>query len=180
MATAVKDPVCQMDVQPEKSAGTVDHQGKTYYFCSRHCADKFRAQPEQYLTPLPATPAPLISIGGSRSPVSLVTIGAPAHPVAVAIDPVCGMRVDPARAAAKFEYRGSTYYFCNPRCADKFRAEPEHYLDSSTEKRMPPAALAPVAGQRTAYTRVRSRPACPMRRASSACGGNRRMLSTRY
>ena len=40
-------------------------------------------------------------------------------------DPVCNMDVDPATAAGKFEYEGTTYYFCNPRCLERFRAEPE-------------------------------------------------------
>lgn len=30
------------------------------------------------------------------------------------IDPVCGMTVDPATAAGKFDYEGQTYYFCSP------------------------------------------------------------------
>lgn len=33
---------------------------------------------------------------------------------APAKDPVCGMSVDPATAAATREYNGTTYYFCNP------------------------------------------------------------------
>ncbi|HVT45275.1 MAG TPA: heavy metal translocating P-type ATPase [Thermoanaerobaculia bacterium] len=43
------------------------------------------------------------------------------------IDPVCGMKVDPARAAGKSEYRGTTYLFCNPRCKEKFDAHPEQF-----------------------------------------------------
>jgi Cu+-exporting ATPase len=43
-------------------------------------------------------------------------------------DPVCGMRVEPQRAAARVEYRGQTYYFCKPGCAEKFRAMPERFL----------------------------------------------------
>lgn len=45
-----------------------------------------------------------------------------------AIDPVCGMTVNPATAAAALEHDGQRYYFCNPRCAEKFRAEPGKYL----------------------------------------------------
>ncbi len=44
------------------------------------------------------------------------------------IDPICGMTVDPARAAGSSEYRGQTYYFCNPRCKQKFDANPEAYV----------------------------------------------------
>ncbi|HEV2348362.1 MAG TPA: heavy metal translocating P-type ATPase [Terriglobia bacterium] len=43
-------------------------------------------------------------------------------------DPVCGMNVDPARAAATHEYEGKKYFFCNPRCQEKFRATPGKYL----------------------------------------------------
>lgn len=46
----------------------------------------------------------------------------------VAKDPVCGMSVDPATAAATREYGGVTYYFCNPGCADKFTQNPAAYL----------------------------------------------------
>ncbi len=44
------------------------------------------------------------------------------------IDPVCGMSVDPARAAGSVEYAGKTYYFCSTHCVLKFQADPEHYL----------------------------------------------------
>jgi Cu+-exporting ATPase len=45
-----------------------------------------------------------------------------------ALDPVCGMTIDPARAAGQVEYRGTTYYFCNPMCRERFKADPERYL----------------------------------------------------
>ena len=47
---------------------------------------------------------------------------------APAKDPVCGMSVDPATAAATREYNGTTYYFCNPGCAAKFEQNPTQYL----------------------------------------------------
>ncbi|HEY8489679.1 MAG TPA: YHS domain-containing protein [Dehalococcoidia bacterium] len=43
-------------------------------------------------------------------------------------DPVCGMEVDPAKAAATAEYKGKTYYFCAPGCKRAFEAEPERYV----------------------------------------------------
>jgi YHS domain-containing protein len=45
-----------------------------------------------------------------------------------AIDPVCGMTVVKATAKATFDYKGTTYYFCNPGCKDAFAKEPEKYL----------------------------------------------------
>jgi Cu+-exporting ATPase len=47
-------------------------------------------------------------------------------------DPVCGMTVDPARAAAQLVCAGKTYYFCSAGCADKFRAEPAKYLSANS------------------------------------------------
>jgi len=45
-----------------------------------------------------------------------------------ATDPVCGMKVDPARAKASREHDGVKYYFCCNGCAEKFAAVPEKYL----------------------------------------------------
>lgn len=47
---AVIDPVCGMTVDPDSAAGTFEHKGKTYYFCSQHCVDKFRNDSERFLT----------------------------------------------------------------------------------------------------------------------------------
>ena len=53
-------------------------------------------------------------------------------------DPVCGMTVDPATAAASCEHVGTTYYFCHPGCREKFKAAPERYLTA------PPATPQPT------------------------------------
>ncbi|MEY4545807.1 MAG: hypothetical protein RL685_2002 [Pseudomonadota bacterium] len=53
------------------------------------------------------------------------------------IDPVCGMKVNPATArGGSHEHEGVTYHFCNPKCRERFRAEPERFL------------TGPVAGQK--------------------------------
>ena len=44
-----------------------------------------------------------------------------------ATDPVCGMKVEPANAAAEIEHSGRTYYFCSQGCAQKFNADPAKY-----------------------------------------------------
>lgn len=43
-------------------------------------------------------------------------------------DPVCGMEVEPGKAAATSSYKGVTYYFCSCSCKDEFDADPERYL----------------------------------------------------
>jgi P-type Cu+ transporter len=46
-------------------------------------------------------------------------------------DPVCGMYVEPARARGSAEFQDKTYYFCSPRCVERFKAEPGKYLAPS-------------------------------------------------
>ena len=67
-----------------------------------------------------------------------------------AIDPVCGMTVDIATAKYKHTFEGSTWYFCNPRCLEKFAADPGRYSKTNAE----PASV-PGAPPGTIYT-------CPM------------------
>jgi len=49
MAT-VTDPVCGMEIDPATAAASQEHEGKTYYFCSKACHQRFVAAPEQYTT----------------------------------------------------------------------------------------------------------------------------------
>lgn len=44
------DPVCGMTVTPGSEAERVVHDGVTHLFCSKHCAGKFRADPQRYLS----------------------------------------------------------------------------------------------------------------------------------
>ncbi len=46
----------------------------------------------------------------------------------MAIDPVCKMNVEPAKAAAKAEHAGQTYYFCSTACHKTFTAQPGKYV----------------------------------------------------
>jgi Cu+-exporting ATPase len=46
----------------------------------------------------------------------------------MAIDPICGMTVDPETAAGRYPYKGEMYYFCAPSCLERFKADPEKAL----------------------------------------------------
>jgi len=46
----------------------------------------------------------------------------------MAIDPVCKMKVEEAKAAATSEYQGKKYYFCAVGCKKAFDQNPEKYL----------------------------------------------------
>ena len=43
----------------------------------------------------------------------------------MAIDPICGMTVDPDKAAGRYDYKGETYYFCGASCLVRFKADPD-------------------------------------------------------
>ena len=103
-----KDPVCGMTVDPERAAGSYDHEGKRYYFCSKGCMGKFQADPAKYLA-------------GATEPM-------PAPEPSGEKDPVCGMSVDAAHSAGSHEYQGKTYHFCSVSCLRKFQADPAKYL----------------------------------------------------
>ncbi len=111
-----------MKVDPQSAAGAHQHGGVTYHFCSKHCLAAFQADPAKYLRKQ-----------------------APAAPAASATDPVCGMKVDPARAKDSCQHQGQTYYFCCDGCLEMFRADPGRYL-AKTAAPVPPA-VTPAAGK---------------------------------
>lgn len=49
----------------------------------------------------------------------------------MAIDPVCKMNLEPAKAAVKVDYAGQTYYFCSETCHKTFSADPQKYAGSA-------------------------------------------------
>jgi P-type Cu+ transporter len=69
------------------------------------------------------------------------------------IDPVCGMKVLPAKAAGSTEYAGRTWYFCGKGCLAKFEAEPGKY--DGTRSKVEVKAAAPMAPAGGGYV-------CPM------------------
>ena len=62
-----------------------------------------------------------------------------AAPVTTALDPVCGMTVDPATTPHHADYQGTAFHFCSAGCRTKFIATPLNYLEStpSTKDAMP-------------------------------------------
>ncbi|HSF66772.1 MAG TPA: heavy metal translocating P-type ATPase [Nitrospiraceae bacterium] len=125
------DPICGMTVDPATAAGSYDHRGRQYYFCSMSCLERFKADPERALQPKAVTP----SKPTTRKSLPMMQ-PATAAPGTVAVDPVCGMAVQQASAAGSYEYRGKTYYFCATSCLAKFRADPVYYL-TPPEQRTP-------------------------------------------
>lgn len=59
------------------------------------------------------------------------------------IDPVCKMKVDPEHPrGGTYNHKGKTYYFCNPKCREKFSQSPSRYLHLRDVSR--PAEPMPV------------------------------------
>ncbi len=56
--TRVVDPICGMEIAPQDAADSVVYAGRTYYFCSPMCAEKFKADPESHAAPEQAEPGP--------------------------------------------------------------------------------------------------------------------------
>ena len=96
-----KDPVCGMTVDPLSAAGKYEHAGTTYYFCHSRCEERFRSDPDGYLSgkytqsmdEAPAKPGtkyicPMCPEVISDTP---------------AVCPSCGMALEPATVAADNE-----------------------------------------------------------------------------
>jgi Cu+-exporting ATPase len=91
------DPVCGMEVDVSAPAGKHDHEGTTYLFCSRHCLERFRADPAKYLgegAGREAMPSPSLA-----SPAAGATYLCPMDPEVVSdrpgACPKCGMAFEP-------------------------------------------------------------------------------------
>jgi P-type Cu+ transporter len=87
------------------------------------------------------------------------------------IDPVCGMTVDPYKAAGSYDYGNETYYFCSNGCRQKFIANPETYLnrhkgqEASTHHHQQHMAEVPVHPSMPASKPTSEQPVeytCPM------------------
>src|SRR5262249_28315968 len=71
----------------------------------------------------------------------------PGSATSAAIDPVCGMQVDPAKARGWYIHEGQTYYFCCPSCLMKFRDDPQRYIGvGGVGRPVPSASAAPASG----------------------------------
>ena len=109
--TPVIDPVCGMTVTPERAAGKETYKDTTYYFCARSCLERFKADPERYLSPPPVaiSGAPLVIIQPARltapgraAAASLPEYTCPMHPEVrqrgPGSCPKCGMALEPVIA----------------------------------------------------------------------------------
>jgi Cu+-exporting ATPase len=98
-AHTVKDPVCGMDVDPHTASHRADHAGRTYYFCSARCRERFVAAPAGFL--------------GERAPPAAdpgAIYTCPMHPEVRQVGPgdcpKCGMALEPLAPSAEADDGG--------------------------------------------------------------------------
>lgn len=104
--TAV-DPTCGMKIKKSEAKINYEYEGKTYYFCSEECKEKFVKEPEKYI----------------KKEAEAVTC------------PVTGEKIADTKAAPSYDYKGKTYYFCCEKCKEKFTKDPEKYIQKKDEKK---------------------------------------------
>jgi Cu+-exporting ATPase len=85
------DPVCGMQVNPERAAGSVIHKGVTYYFCSTHCVNKFRENPESFLKPQPEP----VKKNGTDTRIYTCPMHPEVEQIGPGSCPICGMALEP-------------------------------------------------------------------------------------
>ncbi len=54
------------------------------------------------------------------------------------VDPVCGMTIEEADAVGTYKHDGAIYYFCNPSCLERFKADPTQFLEPAGAAPIPP------------------------------------------
>jgi Cu+-exporting ATPase len=93
----VKDPVCGMNVDPATAKHKSDHAGRTYYFCSAGCCEKFVADPRRYVGETPVAPPQAAPAG--------TVYTCPMHPqirqIGPGACPICGMALEPEAPTAE-------------------------------------------------------------------------------
>ena len=124
-AKLVRDPVCGMSVDPATASERADFGGSTYYFCSPGCRTKFERDPARYsaeVVQLEHTGHLIHSHDMAAMPGGEMTREQSA------IDPVCGMSVDPDTAEYRSFHGGQPRYFCSAGCKETFDKDPGKYI----------------------------------------------------
>jgi Cu+-exporting ATPase len=114
-APKVTDPVCGMTIDPETAAGHYDYKGVTYHFCHTSCLERFKSDPEKYLSPQKEEPP---------APVAGAIYTCPMDPEVEqegpGACPKCGMALEPMAPAAPLT---KTEYVC-PMHPEVVQSEP--------------------------------------------------------
>lgn len=58
--------------------------------------------------------------------------------MAKAVDPVCGMELDPGQIVAQSSYQGQEYDFCSEECRRLFDEDPKQYINAAPDPELSP------------------------------------------
>lgn len=151
------DPICSMQVRTADAPAAMRHQGVTWYFCSERCRDRFVADPTRHISEVSGTTTDDVG----------------------AIDPVCGMTVDPSTAPAQRHFDGVDYWFCAPGCAERFDAAPEEFSRGGSNFESMSVGPVPVGIAPRAARRVVD-PICGMSVNPDIAAAHRHLDSSEY
>ena len=124
MGSKVIDPVCGMEVDPATSAGSFEYKGTSFHFCSVRCLEKFKNDPESFVTRPALEPAVAKISAPVPAAAEAPTYTCPMHPE-IRQDhpgscPKCGMALEPVAPTQPFS---KTEYVC-PMHPQIVRSEP--------------------------------------------------------
>ena len=128
---------CPVTDRPINKDVYTDYNGKRVYFCCANCVETFTENPEKYLEKM------------KKDGVTLQTLP---EGNGQAVCPVSGMAVNPE---VYVDHDGKRIYFCCEGCVDKFKQDPDTYLekmnkDGITLQDIPEgedAIVCPVSGE---------------------------------
>jgi YHS domain-containing protein len=124
------DPVCAMQVRVADAPAQTVHHDTTVYFCSDRCRERYDADPERFSNEHPEahSATPMVHADDTEHQASAEHEGFEEEgDEDSATDPVCGMTVQPAMAAAHRVHEGRDFWFCGVGCAEQFDANEERY-----------------------------------------------------
>jgi len=121
-------------MKKSQAKATLEYKGKTYYFCCDDCVESFKKNPEKYINQEGQEGLEHAHQHGEEH--------AAEHADETVVDPVCGMKLKKSEAKAKYDYNGTTYYFCMEGCKEKFAKEPAKYVNADESK-----VKCPVSGK---------------------------------
>ena len=125
--STTKDPVCGMTVEPDSAAAFCEHEGRTYFFCSPHCLEKFRARPSQFVAQASATSSRQQSGGQYVCPMHPeVTSDKPGE------CPKCGMTLEPVTPPAD-DSKSDAHESHSVRAHERDHAAHGHHSHASAE-----------------------------------------------
>lgn len=130
----LKCPVSGKEFKKSDATPKYEYEGTTYYFCCEGCKEKFMENPVKYLEKAEHTEhayahdADHAHAGHAHTEQADHDHQAHAEDEGLAVDPVCGMRVNKEDAKFTHVHNDKTYYFCSEECKDKFVKAPGNYV----------------------------------------------------